>query len=439
MKSIWEFSMKKFNHSLENLVRFEKSIPLGSQTFSKSKLQYPAGVSPLYLDKPINSAEVIDVDGNVYIDFVSSLASITLGYQDEDVQNAVQKQLLETGPILTLPNKLEVEVAELLIEMIPCAEMVRFGKNGSDATAGAVRLARAVTGRSIVAVCGYHGWQDWYIGSTSMNLGVPQEVRNLSKKFIFNNIDSLKNLFIEYPQKIAAVILEPMNTDYPAPAFLEEVRDLCTQNETILIFDETVTGFRFSNGGAQELFGVYPDLACFGKGIANGYPISALVGRRELMKFAEDIFFSFTFGGELISLAAAKATLIKLKNNEILNSIHKMGEYFLEAMNKLIHQEKISHLISISGHPSWLFLKFNISDELLLYKAKTYILQELHQRGILCLGSHNLTYAHTKNHIDQLINAYSVILPKMVMLLNSKDNFDSFLKVPPLAPLFKIR
>lgn len=157
------------------------------------------------------------------------------------------------------------------------------------------------------------------------------------------------------------------------------------------------------------------------------------------MKFAEDIFFSFTFGGELISLAAAKATLIKLKNNEILNSIHKMGEYFLEAMNKLIHQEKISHLISISGHPSWLFLKFNISDELLLYKAKTYILQELHQRGILCLGSHNLTYAHTKNHIDQLINAYSVILPKMVMLLNSKDNFDSFLKVPPLAPLFKIR
>lgn len=248
MKSIWEFSMKKFNHSLENLVRFEKSIPLGSQTFSKSKLQYPAGVSPLYLDKPINSAEVIDVDGNVYIDFVSSLASITLGYQDEDVQNAVQKQLLETGPILTLPNKLEVEVAELLIEMIPCAEMVRFGKNGSDATAGAVRLARAVTGRSIVAVCGYHGWQDWYIGSTSMNLGVPQEVRNLSKKFIFNNIDSLKNLFIEYPQKIAAVILEPMNTDYPAPAFLEEVRDLCTQNETILIFDETVTGFRFSNG-----------------------------------------------------------------------------------------------------------------------------------------------------------------------------------------------
>lgn len=431
--------MKKFDNSVEFLQRFEKSIPLGSQTFSKSKKQYPPGISPLYLDKPISGAEVVDVDGNTYLDFVSSLASVTLGYQDIDVMEAVRKQLLETGPILSLPNLLEVEVAELLKDMIPCAEMVRFGKNGSDATAGAVRLARAITSKSMVAICGYHGWQDWYIGSTSMNLGVPREVSELTKKFIYNDIHSLNSIFDKFPGEIAAVILEPMNVEFPRPGFLQEIRELCSQKKCLLIFDETITGFRFSNGGAQKFFGVTPDLACFGKGIANGYPLSALVGKKEYMRQAEDIFFSFTFGGELLSLAAAKATLTKLKNNNILQSINEVGTYLLDTMNKLIQTQKIDNLFSISGHPSWLFLKINIDDETLLFKVKTYILQELHQKGIMCLGSHNLSFAHKKTHIDKLVEAYSEILPKIYLLLNDLNELDNQLKCPPLKPLFKIR
>src|SRR4030067_1193023 len=310
---------ERYKQSEKLLERALKTIPLGSQTFSKSKTQYPRGVSPCFIARGKGS-HVWDVDGNEYIDFVNSLAAVTLGYNDTEVTAAVRAQL-EDGIIFSLPHPIEMQVAEKIVEMVPCAEMVRFGKNGPRATSGAVRLSRAYTGRDHVAVCGYHGWQDWYIGSTARNKGVPKATRDLTHTFTYNDIESLNKIFKEFPGQVAAVIMEPMNTTEPRDGFLGKVKELTHKNGAVFIFDETITGFRYANGGAQEYFGVTPDLATFGKGIANGYPLSVLAGRKDIMTLMEEVFFSFTFGGETLSLAASLATMSKLQKEPVLETI----------------------------------------------------------------------------------------------------------------------
>jgi len=212
----------KFKKSEEYLSRAERSIPLGSQTFSKSKTQLPYGVSPFFAEKA-KGAYFWDIDGNKYTDFTNALLTILLGHCDEEINKAIEKQLRK-GTIFSVASDIEFKVSEKICEMIPCAEMVRFGKNGSDATAGAIRLSRAFTGKDHVFVCGYHGWQDWYIGSTSRNLGVPQSVVELTHTFQYNNIESLIDLFKTYNGKVAAVILEPVNIAKPENNFLEEVK-----------------------------------------------------------------------------------------------------------------------------------------------------------------------------------------------------------------------
>ncbi|MCA9802627.1 MAG: aminotransferase class III-fold pyridoxal phosphate-dependent enzyme [Cyanobacteria bacterium HKST-UBA02] len=418
------------------LERALKTIPLGSQTFSKSKTQYPEGVSPFFLERGLGS-RVWDVDGNEYIDFVSSLLSISLGYQDPDVRKAVDAQL-DKGTIFSLPNPIEVEVAEKIVEMVPCAEMVRFGKNGSDATAGAIRLARAFTGRDHVAVCGYHGWQDWYIGSTARNLGVPQAVRDLTHTFMYNDIDSLKAIFKQHPDSLAAVILEPMNIAEPAPGFLEEVKDLCSSHKTVLVFDETITGFRFARGGAQELFGVTPDLATFGKGMANGYPIAALVGRAEIMRMMEEIFFSFTFGGETLSLAASLAVLEKIDREPVLASIYRSGAQVKDGLEELIRKHGLSEVCSVAGHPTWTFFVLKDTATYGMWQLKTLYLQEMFARGILTVGTHNMSYAHSQADISALLACYDDVLAILKTVLE-KENIEEFLKARPLEPLFKVR
>ncbi|HEY9347381.1 MAG TPA: aminotransferase class III-fold pyridoxal phosphate-dependent enzyme, partial [Inquilinus sp.] len=272
------------------LDRARQTIPLGAQTFSKSITQYPLGVSPYFAARGQGS-RLWDVDGNEYIDFINGLASVTLGYNDPDVTAAVKAQV-DHGTIFSLSSPLEAEVAERLVAIVPSAEMVRFGKNGSDATAGAVRVARAYTGRDHVLVCGYHGWQDWYIGATARNRGVPESTRALTHTFPYNDLAALDRLLDEHA--VAAIVMEPMNVAFPAEGYLQGVRERATRYGAVLVFDETITGFRVANGGAQELFNVTPDLTTLGKGIANGYPLSAVCGRRDLMMEMEEIFFSFT-------------------------------------------------------------------------------------------------------------------------------------------------
>lgn len=429
--------MNKYQKSIEYLRRAEKVIPLGSQTFSKSRTQYPMGVSPYFIQKA-KGCKVWDIDGNEYTDFVSSLASVTLGYQDPDVTDAVKRQLDESGVIFSLSHPIEAEVAELICEMVPCAEMVRFGKNGSDAAAGAVRVARAHTGRDRIAVCGYHGWQDWYIGSTTRNRGVPKATSDLTHPFLYNQPDTLERLFADYPGQIAAVILEPMNSVYPLPGFLAEIKNIAHRHGSLLIFDETITGFRYANGGAQEQFGVVPDLACFGKGLANGYPLSALVGRSEVMREMEQIFFSFTFGGEALSLAAAKATLTKLRKEPVTRRLAALGNRLSAAVREILEGNHLAEVFSLSGHPSWTFLNFRDVGGFSAAAIKTLWMQEILDRGVLSFGTHNINYAHTDADIDFLAGVYYSVLPLIGDAL-SDGSLDARLRCPPLVPLFKVR
>jgi glutamate-1-semialdehyde 2,1-aminomutase len=428
--------MRNFQNSEAQLERAQKVIPLASQTFSKSRTQYPVGVSPLYLERGEGS-HVWDVDGNEYIDFVSSLASVTLGYKDPDVDAAVRAQL-DKGVILSLPHPIEAEVAELICDMVPCAEMVRFGKNGSDATAGAIRIARAFTGRDHIAMCGYHGWQDWSIGSTARNRGVPKATQELTHVFEFNNLASVEALFAAKPNQIAAIILEPMNVIYPEPGFLEGLKIIAEREGAILIFDETITGFRFANGGAQEFFGVTPHLSCFGKGLANGYPVSAVAGRRDIMMLMEEVFFSFTFGGEMLSLAAAKAVLQKLKAEPVVARLNAMGEDIIERLNTLITEHQLGDLFGVKGHPTWSFLTIADARGVTSFEVKTLLMQEFHARGLMSVGTHNVNYAHSDADIDALMTAYQEILP-MIGEAARRGDLLSHLRCDPLVPLFKVR
>ena len=424
----------KFTQSTDWLARAEKTVPLGSQTFSKSKIAYPKGSSPLYIERG-KGCQIWDIDGNQYTDYVSGLLSVSLGYADPDIDNAVIEQI-KSGVTFSLPHRLEAQVAELLVELIPCAEMVRFGKNGSDATSAAIRLARAFTKRDHVAVCGYHGWQDWYIGSTTRHLGVPDATRALTHAFQYNDIASLEKIFAEY--SLAAVILEPMNTTYPKQNFLQQVQALCQKHGTLLIFDETITGFRFNLGGAQTLFDVTPDLATFGKGMANGYPISAVVGRKDIMMLMEDIFFSGTFAGETLSLAATKATLNKIRKENVLGHIHQLGEQLLKGLNTLIDKYQAHHWLSTAGHPAWSFLMMNDCKPYSALQLKSLFLQEMAQRNILLGGGHNLNYSHQSEHISELLDAYDSVLQVLTETIN-KQNFEQVFRGELLEPVFKVR
>ena len=328
----------KFNKSENFLLKAEKVIPLGSQTFSKSKTALPRGVSPFFVEKGKGS-KFYDIDGNKYLDFVNALASVTLGYRDPDVDASVKNQL-KKGVTFSLSHPIETELAKMITDLIPCADMVRFAKNGSDATSASIRLARAYTGKEHVAVCGYHGWHDWYIGSTTRDLGVTIDGKRFTHKFQYNDLDSLENLLRTHKGKFAAVIMEPMNVEWPKRGYLKKVAQLARSHGALLIFDETITGFRFNLSGAQKYFNVTPDLATFGKGIANGFPLSVLTGKRKYMKLVEEIFFSGTFGGETVSIAAAIAVINKYKNKNVISKLKVQGEKIIEGTNKLIKKKQ---------------------------------------------------------------------------------------------------
>lgn len=432
-------TQQSFRQSQALLKKTLKTVPLASQTFSKSIVSLPEGVSPYFAEKA-NGCTLTDIDGNHYTDFINALLCISLGYCDLDVDNAVIEQVKQ-GSIYSLPHRLEGEVAELLVELIPCAEQVRFGKNGSDATSAAIRLARAHTGHDHIAVCGYHGWQDWYIGSTTRDLGVPEATKTLTHPFAYNDIASLEAIITKQNlagQPLAAIILEPMNLYYPEDDFLPKIRELCDKHQIVMIFDETITGFRFDIGGAQQLFNVTPDLATFGKGMANGYPISAIVGKQHMMKHMKDIFFSGTFGGDTIALSAAKATINKMKHQNVLTHIHNLGQLLLDGLNDIINTHNLSDYFSTAGHPSWAFLMPKDGKNHDVWTIKTYLMQELIAHGFLSNGSHNLSFAHQASDISALLKVYKKLLPKIKSLDESKQLKDA-LNCPVMQSVFKVR
>ena len=428
--------MKRYKLSTKFFNQSQKVIPLGSQTFSKSIIMLPKGISPLYTEKA-KGPYIWDIDGNKYIDFCNALASVLLGYCNKEVNKVVQSQL-DKGVTFSISHTAETQLAKKIIKMVPSAEMVRFGKNGTDATSAAIRIARAYTKKKRIAVCGYHGWQDWYIGSTSRNLGVPNEVKNLTLKFSYNDFYSLEKIFKKYPNDIAAVILEPMNIEYPRDLFLEKIRKITQKKKSVLIFDETITGFRFSKGGAQKLFGVYPDITTLGKGLANGFPLSVICGKKEIMKLMNEIFYSGTFSGEALSLHAALETLNQISKKNVLKKINNLGNFLIDKLNQIIIKRKLKNIISISGHPSWTFLNIKGTNKCDKFLIKTFILQEFFKKGIFFIGTHNLSYAHESSHIKRLILVYDDIFSRLYEHLK-KENLLSKIKSEPIKPIFEIR
>lgn len=426
----------KIEKSLKFFARAGKNIPLASQTFSKSYLQYIKGQAPLFLTRG-RGCRVWDIDGNEYTDMINGLLAVSLGYQYPAVDEAIKKQL-KKGVIFSLPSPLENELADLLIKHIPCAEMARFGKNGSDATSGAVRLARGVTGRDHLAVCGYHGWHDWYIGSTSRNLGVPKSTQDLTHKFNYNDIDSLKRIFKKYKNKVAAVVMEPMNYTEPQKGFLEEVKKITHQNGALLVFDEIITGFRFSLGGAQKLFGVIPDLAAFGKSMANGLPISVLVGKRRYMEKVSDIFYSFTFGGECLSLTAAIATIKEMERKNVIGHIWKIGKILQDGTNKLLAKNGLEKIIQVKGKPCWQVFVVLPTEKYSDLEIKSYLQQEILRAGFLWYGQHNLSFSHTKKDIDALLLVYGKVFKDLRKLIDS-GKLKQNLKGGLISNIFKLR
>ena len=375
------------------------------------------------------------MDGNEYIDYITALGSVILGYNYPTVTEAVIKQIND-GITFSLPHYLEVELAELLVELIPCAEMVRFGKNGSDATAGAVRVARAFTGRDKIACCGYHGWQDWYIGTTTRRLGVPKSTQQLTLTFEYNNIASLETLFAEHPEQIAAVIMEPIGIIEPIDGFLSKVKEVTHKNGALLIFDEVVTGFRIALGGAQAYFGVIPDLACFGKAMANGFPLSAIVGRREIMELFDEVFFSFTFGGEAVSLAAAIATIKEMKEKKVIGHLWEQGQKLKDGYNILAHQLGLAEYTQCVGLPPRTVMTFSSKDGAEGLILRSLLQQELVKRGVLFLVGNNICFSHSESDVDYTLRAYRAALEYMAKALDSNDP-QSFVEGDLVQPVFR--
>jgi len=425
----------RYGISQEWFERGQRVIPGCSQTFSKGWTQFTFGASPIFL-RSGKGCRVIDVDGNEYVDYPMALGPIVLGHNYPRVSEAVRRQMDE-GTTFSLPHPLEVQVAETLVEIVPCAEMVRFAKNGSDATSGAVRLARAFTGREIIACCGYHGWQDWYIGTTTRNKGVPKAVQDLTIPFEYNNIASLERIFAEHSGLVAAVIMEPVGVIEPEQGFLERIRELTRREGALLIFDEIITGFRLALGGAQEYFGVIPDLACFGKAMGNGYPISAVVGRREIMQLFDEVFFSFTFGGETVSLAAALATISEMRKKNVISHLWEQGQKLKDGYNVLAREFGVDRYTECIGLPPRTVVTFKDetgSESLVL---KSLFQQECLKRGVLFSGGHNVCYSHSNADIDHTLQAYRSAMEILAEGIKSGDPSQS-LEGAPVQPVFRL-
>ena len=414
-----------------------RSIPLASQTFSKSAQNYVKGASPLFMERGAG-AYVWDPDGNKYIDYVLGLMPIILGYRDRDVDRAIKNQV-DKGILFSLPNELEITLAEELINIIPSAEMVRYGKNGSDVTSAAIRLARAYTNRDRIAICGYHGWHDWYIGTTSRNAGVPKDVRKLSTTFPFNDVGVLEHLLKSDPDGFAAVILEPEGIFEPQPGFLQSVRQLTDKYGVVLIFDEIITGFRVAMGGSQEKHQVIPDLSTFGKALGNGMPISAIVGRKEIMNLMTEIFFSGTFGGEVVSLAAALATLKKLRKLDAPTIFQRVSARIRSRVALAIERTGLTEVVSLGGVSWWPRLILHPQKKASQLLITSLLRQELLANGILIGSAFNFCIKHDDDQLlDETSRSFERSFERLAEYLDA-ENPAAGLLGEMIQPVFQTR
>ncbi len=435
------------------LERATSVTPHGSQTLSKSYLMQAWGAPqvPLFIESA-EGAWVVDVEGRRFLDYPMSLGPVVLGHNHPVVNAAVAEQL-SRGVLFSLPARVEVEAAEAVVEAVPSAEMVKFVKTGSEACAAAVRIARARTGRDLVAVGGFHGWHDFYAGVTSRAAGVPQAVRELTVPFEFNDIDSLEAVMRECGSRVAAVMIEPATAEAPRPGYLEAVAETARAHGALLVFDEVITGFRWARGGAQERYGVVPDLTVLGKALGNGMPIAAVCGPRSVMEVCEEIFVSGTYGGECLSLAAAKAVLAILDEEPVVEYIWDQGRRLGATIAEAVARKGLTERIRVGGEPPRTVVSFptepesaeaapiaaspvpgraGIGEDLVL---KSIFQQELARREVLFNGSFFVSYAHTDSDIDLTIQAVDESLDVVAEAIASGEP-ERFLEGVPMRSVF---
>ena len=377
-----------YPESARLLARARLVTPNGSQTLSRASSMWGEGGTPAFAQRA-KGAYIWDADDRRYVDWLLGLGSVILGHAHPEVDEAVIRRIRD-GSHPTLSTALEADVAELLSDAVPCAQMSRFVKTGTEACMAAVRIARAATGCEMVLVCGYHGWADWYAATKAKHPGVPAVMETLAHAFPYNDLDALEGALKAHEGRVAAVMLEPTLYEAPKPGFLEGVRDLAHRYGALLIFDEVVTGFRWANGGAQEYFGVVPDLATLGKGLGNGYPIAAIVGRREIMD-PHALVVSSTFGGEGVGLAAAQAVLEIYRKEPVVKHLWAVGAEFARRTT----ESAWGLPFVVDGFPCKPRLRCTDEDPERARLLMSLVLQQAAARGVLLhLGGENVSYAH---------------------------------------------
>ncbi len=428
-----------FRRSAELQERLHELVPGGAHTYARGADQYPEHMSPVLVRG--RGARVWDADGNSYVEYGMGLRSVTLGHAYEPVLDAV-RAVLPDGISFTRPTELELLAAEDFLRLVPGADMVKFAKNGSDATTAAIRLARAATGRRMIAICDqpFYSVDDWFIGTTQMDAGAPAPD---TVKFRYNDLPSLERLFTEHSGQIAAVVLEAATAlAEPGPGFLEGVRRLCDDHGTVLVFDEMITGFRWSAGGAQAVYGVTPDLSCWGKAMGNGFPISALAGRRELMELgglrteAPRVFLlSTTHGPETVSLAAFRAVAAAYTESDPVGRMERGGVQLANGVNSVAAELGIAEAVSVIGRPSCLIFTTKDTQGEPSQPFRTLFLQELLRRGVLG-QSFVISAAHTGREIEHTIEAARQALIIYRKALEA-GGVDGLLDGRPVAPALR--
>ena len=392
--------------------RFHAAIPGGSHTYAKGDDQYPEWFTS-YMVRG-KGCHVWDVDGNEFIEYGMGLRSVTLGHAFQPVIDAIVKEL-PNGVNFGRPATIELEAAEKLLEMIPGMEMVKFGKNGSDATSAAIWLARAYTGRKLVAICGdqpFFSIHEWFIGTTTIDAGIPSDIKDLTVKFHYNDLASVQALFDQYPGQIACFVLEAEREVPPQPGFLQSLKNLVNKNGALLVYDEIVTGFRFCKHGAGFMHGVMPDLAAFGKAMGNGYSVSALVGKREFMRLGslhhtdkDRVFLlSTTYGAEYHHLAAAMAVMDFYQNNDVVGRLYQQGARLRKQVEKSISEFHLENQVPIMGRDCSLFYGSRDENGNPSQVYRTLFLQEMVRRGIIA-PSLIVSYSHSDEDIDRTAEA----------------------------------
>ena len=402
-----------------------RRIPGGTQLLSKRPEMFLPEQWPSYYSRA-RGAEIWDLDGNKYLDMsYNGIGACILGAADPDVDQAV-RIAIESGTMSTLNCSEEVELADLLCELHPWAEMVRYARSGGEAMAVAVRIARAGTKRDRIAFCGYHGWHDWYLAANlaeddALNghllpglnpTGVPRGLLGTALPFRYNHLEELEAIASKYPRELAAIVMEPIRGQEPEPGFLEQVREMATANGAILIFDEITSGFRLNSGGAHLLYGVEPDIAVFAKAISNGYPMAAIIGKGDVMQAAQDTFISSTYWTERIGPTAALATIRKHRRYDVAMHLIRIGERVRSGWQ--VAAKRTGLPITIDGIvPLSHFAIINEQAQ----ATHTLFTQMMLERGLLATKAFYVTYAHQDEHVEYYLDAVEEVFTVIAQAL----------------------